>query len=167
MSEFTDKNIASLGRVRFLVQAAVIGAAYAALTLVLAPLSYGVVQLRVSEALTVLPYFTPAAIPGLFIGCLTANIISPYGIVDMVCGSLATLFAACATYVFRKRRILAPLFPVVFNAAIIGAMLYYAYGVNASLLLNMLWVGAGELIVCYGAGYPLLRVLENRREIFK
>ncbi|MDR1247456.1 MAG: QueT transporter family protein [Clostridiales Family XIII bacterium] len=167
MQEFTDKNAVLIGRVRFMAQAAVIGAAYAALTLVLAPLSYGVMQLRVSEALTILPYFTPAAIPGLFIGCLTANIISPYGIVDMICGSLATLFAACATYAFRKRRILAPLFPVVFNAVIIGAMLYYAYGVNASLLLNILWVGAGELIVCYGAGYPLLRVLENRREIFK
>jgi uncharacterized membrane protein len=167
MSEFTDKNAVLNSRVRFLVQAAIIGAAYAALTLVLAPLSYGVIQLRVSEALTVLPYFTPAAIPGLFVGCLVANVISPYGVVDMVCGSLATLLAACATYMFRKRRILAPLFPVLFNAVIIGAMLYYAYGVNASLPLNMLWVGAGEMIVCYGAGYPLLRVLEKRRDIFR
>jgi uncharacterized membrane protein len=167
MQEFTDKNAILNSRVRFLVRAAVIGAAYAALTLALAPLSYGVMQLRVSEALTVLPYFTPAAIPGLFVGCIVANVISPYGIIDMVCGSLATLLAACATYVFRKRRILAPLFPVLFNAVVIGAMLYYAYGVNASLPVNMLWVGAGEFIVCYGLGYPLMRVLENRREIFR
>ncbi|MDR2770478.1 MAG: QueT transporter family protein [Clostridiales Family XIII bacterium] len=168
MNEFTDRNAAARasGRLRFLVQAAVIGAAYAAVTMALAPLSYGPVQLRVSEALTVLPYFTPAAIPGLFVGCLVSNIISPYGIVDVVCGSLATLLAAALTFLLRQRRILAPLPPVVCNAVIIGAMLYFAYGVNASLLANMLWVGAGELIVCYGAGYPLLRVLEKRRGIF-
>jgi uncharacterized membrane protein len=167
MSEFTDKNVMLMSRVRFIVQAALIGAAYAALTFLVAPLSYGVMQLRVSEILTILPYFTPAAIPGLFVGCIVANIISPYGLLDMVCGSLATLLAACATYRFRKRRALAPLFPVLFNAAVIGAMLYYAYGVNASLLANMLWVGAGEFIVCYGAGYPVLRLLEKRKDIFK
>jgi uncharacterized membrane protein len=169
MNESTGKALAAnppSGKARFLVQAAVIGAAYAVLTIALSPLSYGPVQLRVSEALTVLPYFTPAAIPGLFVGCLAANIISPYGIVDMVCGSLATLLAACATFLLRKRRALAPLPPVLFNAVIIGAMLYYAYGVNASLPVNMLWVGAGELIVCYGAGYPLLRALEARKGIF-
>jgi uncharacterized membrane protein len=170
MNDFMGKDAVSAaragGRLRFFVQAAVIGAAYAALTTALAPLSYGPVQMRVSEALTVLPYFTPAAIPGLFVGCLVSNLLSPYGIVDVVCGSLATLLAAGGTFLLRKRRLLAPLPPVVFNALIIGAMLYYAYGVNASLLANMLWVGAGELIVCYGAGYPLLRVLEGRRGIF-
>ncbi|MDR2296593.1 MAG: QueT transporter family protein [Clostridiales Family XIII bacterium] len=169
MNEFTDKDALAAragGRLRFCVHAAVIGAAYAALTIALAPLSYGPVQLRVSEALTVLPYFTPAAIPGLFVGCFVSNIISPYGVVDAVCGSLATLLAACGGFLLRKRRILVPLPPVVCNAVIIGAMLYYAYGVNASLLANMLWVGAGEAIACYGAGYPLLRVLEKRRGIF-
>jgi uncharacterized membrane protein len=170
MNEFTGKDAALAragGRLRFLVRAAVIGAAYAALTMALAPLSYGPVQLRVSEALTVLPYFTPAAIPGLFVGCLVSNLLSPYGIVDVVCGSLATLLAACGTFLLRKRRALAPLPPVVCNAVVIGAMLYFAYGVNASLLANMLWVGAGELIVCYGAGYPLLRALEGRRNLFQ
>jgi uncharacterized membrane protein len=169
MHDYTGKDAAAAtyGKARFLVQAAVIGAAYAVLTVALSPLSYGPVQMRVSEALTVLPYFTPAAIPGLFVGCLAANIISPYGIVDMVCGSLATLFAACATFLLRKRRSLAPLPPVLVNAVIIGAMLYYAYGVNAPLPVNMLWVGAGELVVCYGAGYPLLRALESRRGIFR
>jgi uncharacterized membrane protein len=154
------------GGIKFIVRAAIIGAAYAALTFAVAPLSYGVMQLRVSEVLTVLPYFTPAAIPGLFVGCVVANMLSPYGFLDMVCGGFATLLAACATYAFRKRRALAPLFPVLFNAVVIGAMLYYAYGVNASLLANMLWVGAGELVVCYGAGYPLLRILEKHRRIF-
>jgi uncharacterized membrane protein len=172
MNEFTEKEAAAArpeGRVRFFVQAAVIGAAYAALTMALAPLSYGPLQLRVSEALTVLPYFTPAAIPGLFVGCLVSNIISPYGLVDVICGSLATLLAACGTFLISKskRRILAPLPPVVFNAIIIGAMLYWAYGVNASLPANMFWIGAEELIVCYGVGYPLMRVLENHRELFK
>jgi uncharacterized membrane protein len=70
-------------RTRFLLQAAVIGAAYAALTIALAPFSYGPVQLRFSEALTVLPCFTPAAIPGLFVGCLVSNLVSPYGITDL------------------------------------------------------------------------------------
>jgi uncharacterized membrane protein len=70
------------------------------------------------------------------------------------------------TFLLRQRRILAPLPPIVCNAVIIGAMLYYAYGVNASLPVNMLWVGVGEMIVCYGAGYPLLRVLEKRKGIF-
>jgi uncharacterized membrane protein len=169
MNELTGKDARATHadeRLRFLVRAAVIGAAYAVLTMALAPLSYGPVQLRVSEALTVLPCFTPAAIPGLFVGCFVANIISPYGIADLICGSLASLLAACGSFLLRKRRILVPLSPVVCNAVIIGAMLYYAYGVNVSLPANMLWVGAGETIVCYGAGYPLLRVLEKRRGIF-
>jgi uncharacterized membrane protein len=169
MEEFTGKDAVAaqpVSRARLFVQAAMIGAAYAVLTMALKPLSYGLVQLRVSEALTVLPYFTPAAIPGLFVGCLAANILSPYGLADVVCGSLSTLLAAVVTFLLRKRRILAPLPPVVFNAVIIGAMLYYVYGVNASLPANMLWVGAGEMIVCYGAGYPLLRALESRRGLF-
>ncbi|MDR0570632.1 MAG: QueT transporter family protein [Clostridiales Family XIII bacterium] len=151
---------------RFWVQAALTGSAYAALTLAFAPFAYGPVQVRLSEALTVLPYFTPAAIPGLFIGCVAANLISPYGIMDLLCGSLATLMAAALSYALRRWRFLVPLPPVLLNAVIIGAMLYYGYGVNASFLGNALWVGLGEMAACYCLGMPLLLVLEKHRGIF-
>ena len=155
-----------ISKQRFTVQAALIGSAYAALTMILAPLSYGPIQVRLSESLTILPYFTPAAIPGLFIGCLISNLISPYGMLDLICGSLATLIAAFCTYLLRKSRILTPLPPVIINALVIGAMLYYGYGLNASLPINVLWVGGGEAVACYGLGFPLLLLLEKRRDIF-
>ena len=80
---------------KFLIQAAVIAAVYATLTIILMPFSYGVMQVRVSEALTILPFFTPAAIPGLFVGCIISNMVGPYGLMDMVIGSGATLIARC------------------------------------------------------------------------
>jgi uncharacterized membrane protein len=159
-----------ISKQRYLVQAALIGAAYAALTMVLAPLSYGSgpipIQVRISESLTILPYFTPAAIPGLFIGCLISNLISPYGIIDLICGSLATLLAAFGSFALRKNKFLVPLPPVILNSLIIGAMFYYLYGVNASFLANMLWIGGGEALACYLLGFPLLLLLEKRRSIF-
>ena len=81
-------------RTKYLTHAAIIAAVYVVLTIIFAPISYGQVQVRISEALTVLPYFTPAAIPGLFIGCIIANIYGGAGIIDIIFGSLATLFAA-------------------------------------------------------------------------
>ncbi|MDR1572018.1 MAG: QueT transporter family protein [Clostridiales Family XIII bacterium] len=158
---------AAASRTRFLLQAAVIGAAYAALTVALAPMGYGPVQIRFSEALAVLPCFTPAAIPGLFVGCLVSNLVSPYGLPDLICGSAASLLAACGTWLLRRRRLLAPLPPVIANALIIGAMLYYVYGIDASLWANALWVGCGQLVACYGLGYPLMRLLERHSGIFR
>ncbi|HML36990.1 MAG TPA: QueT transporter family protein [Bacillota bacterium] len=152
---------------KFLIQAAVIAAVYAALTVMLMPLSYGPMQVRVSEALTVLPYFTPAAIPGLFVGCLVANMIGPYGLVDMILGSAATLLAAACSYYLRRKPVLVPLPPVIANGLIIGSMLYYVYRVPMPLAANMLWVAAGELIACYLIGYPLLRLLKKYDHIFK
>ncbi|MBN1624082.1 MAG: QueT transporter family protein [Clostridia bacterium] len=145
----------------FLARAAVIAALYAALTLALAPISYGLVQFRVAEALTILAYFTPAAIPGLFIGCLIANIIGPYGILDIVFGSIATLIAAIATYKI-KNRYLAPLPPVLANALIVGPLV--AYFVNVPFYMGMLYVGLGQLAVCYGLGLPLILALEPIRK---
>ena len=87
---------------KYLVQGAVIAAVYTAVTLLLMPLSYEVMQIRVSEALTVLPALTPAAIPGLFVGCLVSNMLGPYGVIDMVLGSTATLLAI-GSYKLRKR----------------------------------------------------------------
>ncbi|MDF2654488.1 MAG: transporter [Bacillota bacterium] len=152
---------------KFMLQAAVIAAVYATLTLILMPLSYGVMQIRVSEALTILPFFTPAAIPGLFIGCLVSNMVGPYGILDMVIGSSATLIAAFFSYLLRNKPLLAPMPPVIANGVLIGGMLYYAYSVPFSLTACMLWVGLGELIACYGIGYPLLRYLIKYKKIFE
>lgn len=146
---------------KFLLQAAIIAAVYATLTIILMPFSYGVMQIRVSEALTILPYFTPAAIPGLFIGCVVSNMVGPYGILDMVLGSGATLIAAICSYYLRNRPLLVPLPPVIANGAIIGSMLHYAYAVPMPLIACMLWVAAGELIACYMIGYPLLKILKK------
>lgn len=145
-------------KIKFMTQAAVIAAMYAALTILLAPISYGEVQVRVSEALTVLPFFTPAAIPGLFIGCLISNMVGGNGIWDIVLGSIATLLAA---YLTRKmpNKLLAPLPPVIINAVIVGVMLSYV--LSLPVWLPIAFVGLGELIACYVLGYPLMLVLEK------
>ena len=152
-----------------IARAAIIAALYAALTVLIMPASYGVMQFRVSEALTVLPVFTPAAIPGLFIGCIAANIVSPVGLVDIVIGSAATLIAAVSTYCLRrKNRLLALLPPVIANAVMVGAELYYFYNVDFSLPACMFWVGLGEAGACYLLGYPLSLLLDKHKDrIFK
>ena len=154
-------------KTKFIIQAAVIAAIYAVLTMLLAPLSYGFMQVRVSEALTILPYFTPAAIPGLFIGCLVSNLLSPYGMLDVVLGSGATLLAAVGSYMLRSKPILVPLPPVIANAVIIGSMLHFAYGIPVNLFAIMGWIALGELIACYLIGYPLLRYLRKYKRIFE
>ena len=113
-----------------LVQGALIGALYAALTLAAAPISFGLMQVRVSEALCILPFFTSAAVPGLFIGCLVANLAGGAVLYDVVFGSLATLLAALLTRWFKKRgfsKWLAPLPAVVVNALIVGALMTLVY----------------------------------------
>lgn len=154
-------------KVQFLIQAAVIAAVYAALTLALAPFAYGVMQIRVSEALTILPLFTPAAVPGLFVGCILANLIGPYGILDVISGSIATLLAAVVSYKLRHHKMLVPLPPVIANALIVGLMLPYVYQVPIAPALSILWVGIGEAIACYGLGLPLMKLLEKYKHIFK
>ncbi len=119
----------------------------------LAPISFGLIQFRIAEALTVLAFYTPAAVPGLFIGCLLANIIGGLGIIDIVFGSLATLAAAYMTYKI-KNRFLAPLPPVIINALVVGPIV--AYYVEVPFYMGMLYVGLGQLVVCYALGLPLL-----------
>jgi len=151
-------------KTRFITEAAVIAAMYAALTIIFAPISFGQngsIQVRVSEALTVLPMFTPAAVPGLFIGCLLANIYGGLGPIDMIFGSTATLIAALLTYKMPKKY-LAPLPPVIVNGVIIGIELNYLYQVP--LLLSMATVAFGELVACYGLGYPLILFLEKSKK---
>lgn len=144
-----------------LTLAAVIAAAYAALTLCLP--SYTPIQIRLSEAFTVLPFLFPAATPGVIVGCLVANLLSPYGLIDVVCGTLATALAALCTSRIRTRW-LAPLPPVICNAVIVGAMLaWYEAGFGAGFApmfaMNALTVGLGELVACYGLGLPILIAL--------
>ncbi|MDI3535283.1 MAG: hypothetical protein PWQ82_1648 [Thermosediminibacterales bacterium] len=141
-----------------LVKIALIAAIYAVITIVFAPISYGPMQVRISEALTVLPFFTPLAIPGLFLGCIAANIYGGYGIYDIIFGSLATLIAAYLTYMMPKK-ILAPLPPVIVNGIVIGAMLHFI--LNVPLLITILNVAVGEFIACYIIGYPLMWIFER------
>lgn len=152
--------------VRFMVQGALIAAIYAVLTIVFAPISYGPLQVRVSEALTVLPFFTTAAIPGLFVGCIVANLYGMLtgmgaGILDVIFGSLATLIAAYASCKMPKKW-LVPLPPVIANGIIVGFILYYMF--KLPLLATMGWVALGELIACYVIGYPLILTLEKYKD---
>ena len=131
-------------KVTFLTQAAVIAAIYVVLTIIFAPFSFGEVQVRISEALTVLPFFTPAAIPGLFVGCIIANLFGGAIPADIIFGSIATLLGALGTYALRKKsRFLAPLPPIIANTLIVPFVLYYGYGVNLPIPFMMLTVGIG------------------------
>lgn len=152
----------------FLVQAAMIGAIYVVLTVAFAPISFGEVQIRFAEALTILPFFTPAAVPGLFVGCLIANILGGAILPDIIFGSLATLIGAVGTYLLRKQsKYLAPVPPIVANMLIVPFVLRYGYGVNLPIPLMMLTVGAGEVISAGVIGLILLNVLyKNRQKIF-
>ncbi len=127
---------------RSLCLSAVIAALYAALTLLLAPLSFGPLQLRLSEAMTLLPMILPQAIPGLFVGCLIANLYTGM-LTDIIFGSMATLIAAIGTYLLRKKPILAAACPVVANGVIVGLVL--ALTSNLPIALIMAQVAIGEI----------------------
>ncbi|NJD01186.1 MAG: QueT transporter family protein [Ruminiclostridium sp.] len=146
-------------KTRFITEAAIIAALYAALT-ILIPGGSGQIQVRVSEALTVLAFFTPAAIPGLFAGCLAANLFVGNGPYDIVLGSLATLLAAYITWKMPKK-LLAPLPPVIINAVAVAVILKLS--ANLPMLPTMGFVAIGEVIACYVLGYPLLLLLDKQK----
>jgi uncharacterized membrane protein len=154
-------------KILFMAQGAMISAIYVVVTVALAPISYGPIQIRFSEALTVLPFFTPAAIPGLFIGVLLANILGPYFIIlDVIFGSLATLIAAILSYYLgKKSKYLVPVPPIFVNALIIPFVLRYGYGWVLPIPFMMLTVGVGQLIACGVLGLTLLKVLERYKHI--
>ncbi len=161
-------------KVRFIVQAAMIAAIYVVLTMFVNAFSLasGTVQIRVSEALTILPYFTSAAIPGLGIGCLLANFLTGAPIYDVVFGSLATLLGACGTYLLRKHKFLCTLSPVLANVLIIPFVLRYAYGLvmefggyDLSIPFYMLTIGTGEIICCCVIGTILMNALAKVRNV--
>lgn len=148
---------------RDLTLGALAAAAYAALTLLLPGSSYGYTQLRVSEALTVLPFLFPAAAPGLAVGCLIANLLSPYGLLDMICGTAATALAAFLTAKMPNKW-LAPLPPVLCNGLIVGGMIaWYETGFTPAFwpafALSGAGVALGELCTCCILGLLLLNLL--------
>lgn len=146
---------------RALAVGAVIAAIYTVLTLVLAPISYREIQVRISEALTLLPIVMPQAIPALAIGCLLANILGGCTIFDIVFGTLATLLAGICTHLLRKRFWLAAAMPVLFNGVIVGAVVHFCYSPAIPLPLCMLSVAAGEAIACFVVGPLMMKALER------
>ena len=153
------KKLDQHGKTMFIVRSAVIAALYAALTLALYPISFGAVQFRVSEALTLLPIVMPEAIPGLFVGCLVSNLIGSATPWDIIFGSLATLIAAILTYATRRNKILAAFWPVLCNTVIVGLVL--ALTLDLPVLLTMGEVGLGELAVVYTVGMAMLAALKR------
>lgn len=148
-------------KLRALITGAAIAAVYTVLCVALAPISYGMIQFRISEVLCILPLFFPEAIPGLFIGCLLSNLLGGAGILDIIFGSLATLLAALCTYGLRRIPLLAIAMPVVFNGLIIAVVLHFA--VAAPLLVTMGSIALSEAVILYAGGYPLYLVLRRTK----
>ena len=148
--------------ISFMTQAAMIAAIYVVLTYVFAPFSFGEVQVRISEALTILPVFTPAAILGLFIGCLIGNILGGAILPDIIFGSIATLIGAFFTWKLRgKSPYLAPVPPIIANILIVPFVLRYGYGVALPIPFMMCTVGIGEIISCAVLGMVLYFALKK------
>jgi len=143
---------------------AIVAALYTGLTLGFQAISYGAVQFRVAEAMTLLPALLPQAIPGLTVGCLLSNLFNPMGATpyDIVFGTLATFLAAVLTYRMRGNIWTRALPPVICNAVIVGLVLTYAYGIDV-LWMNILTVGIGEAAVCYALGVPMIKLMEKHR----
>lgn len=153
-----------------ITQAAMIAAIYVVLTVFVSAfnLASGAIQVRISEALTILPVYTPAAVPGLFLGCLISNLVTGCMPLDVVFGSLATLIGALGTYALRRNKWLAPLPPVIANTIIVPFVLRYVYLAEGAIPFFMVTVGIGEVVSCYILGSILLHVLNRYKvHIFK
>lgn len=150
-------------KVTFICQAAVIAALYVVLTFIFSAFASGVIQVRVSEALTILPYFTPAAIPGLFVGCFLSNWLTGCVIWDILFGSLATLIGALGSYALRRHQWLVPIPPIAANMIIVPFVLRYAYNMPDALPFMAATVGAGEVVSCYLLGMLFLFALKKFR----
>ena len=158
-----------MNKARYLTNAAIIAAVYIVLTLLTNALGLanGATQVRFSEALCILPMFTPAAIPGLFIGCMLSNIFTGCIFWDVVFGSLATLIGAVFTYNLRKYRKLAILPPIISNTVIVPFVLKFAYGLPAGLWYFIITVGIGEILSCGILGSLLYRYLKKYKNFIK
>ena len=161
-----NSNFSRRARTASLTQAAIIATLYIVLTFLanMFGLANYAVQIRFSESLCILPYFTKAAIPGLFIGCLLSNIMTGCAIPDILFGSLATLIGSLVTYFLRKYKWAAPIGPIVSNALIIPFVLLYAYGIQP-LWFSFVTVTVGEIISCGLLGIILLKSLDRYRNV--
>ncbi len=154
-------------KVLLLTQGALIAALYVVLTYVvnLFGLANGAIQVRLSEALCILPIFTPAAIPGLFVGCLLSNTLTGCMALDIVFGSLATLVGALGTYLLRKTRFIFTLPPVIANMLVVPLVLRYVYGLGDAYWYLVVTVGIGEIISICGLGMLLKATLWKHKHI--
>ncbi len=152
-----------MNKTKYISTSAIIAALYIVLTMVsnALGLASGAVQIRISEALCILPVFTPAAVPGLFAGCIISNIIAGGNIFDIIFGSLATLIGAIGTLKLKNHKYLALIPPIVSNTIIVPIILCYAYGINQALYFVMFTVGIGEVISCGVLGMVLLKAMEK------
>lgn len=147
-----------------LTRASLIAALYVVLTLIanMAGLASGVIQIRLSEMLTILPVFTWAAVPGLTIGCVVANLITGCALWDIVFGSLATFLGAVGTYYIGKRKpLVGPIFPIVSNSLIVPKVLQLVYGAEGTYAYFVATVGIGEILSCGVLGIVLYKVLRK------
>ena len=156
-------------KLKTIVMGGVIAAAYVALTLLSSFLgiSSGFIQLRLSEALCILPIFTPAAVPGLFVGCIIGNLITGSMITDIICGSLATLLGALGTYFLRKNRYLAVIPPILVNAIILPFIFIFVYGSSKSYFYFLASIFISEFIMVALLGSILYSALEKYPTIFE
>ena len=159
------KNMSNSSPLYRMVQGAVIAALYIVLFLAFQPIGSGVIQFRIAELLCVLPYFTPAAIPGLFIGCMISNLLNGAIILDVVGGSLATLIGAVGSYLLRKNRYLISVPPILANMVIIPWVLRLGYGSDAMIWFSTITVGIGEFLAIGVLGQFLLTVLLKYRHV--
>lgn len=150
-------------KLTYLVRVAMIAAIYVVLNIIFATISYGPIQVRIAEALVILPFIDPSAIMGLFLGCILANVIGPLGMIDIIGGSLCTLIAAYLTHKVKNPK-LAPLPPVLINA--FGVSIYLHLLFDLPYWITVLYIGLGEVIACYVLGYPLLILLiKNKKRL--
>ena len=158
-------NRADTERVKRMAQAAIIAALYVVLTLIFAPISFGEVQLRVAEVLTILPMFTSAAVPGLFLGCVIANMCAGAALIDVIAGSFATLIGAIGSYLLRSNRWLVPVPAILANALIVPLILQYGYGVKLPYLLLFGYIALGEIGGCYILGELFATLLIKHKDV--
>ena len=166
-------------KVLYLTEGAAIAAIYVVLCQIFAPISFRDVQVRIAEGLTILPFFTSAAIPGLFVGCVLGNLLGGAIPIDIIFGSLATLIGALGTWAIgrwirrkhpasHRMKFLLPVPPIIANALIIPFILYYGYGITVPIPIQIATVGAGEILSCGVIGMIILFALEKAgMRIFK
>ena len=152
-------------KILFITQAAIIAAIYVVLIYIFNPISFGPVQVRIAEVLTVLPYFTVAAVPGVSIGCFLSNLLTGSEPLDVVFGTLATLVGAIGSYKLRHNKFLVPIPPIVSNTIIMPWVIKFAYAEVTPIPLMMLTVGLGEVVSIGILGMMLLFALEKHKDV--